>query len=87
MSPIWKRLILRVFGHSKAYKYALKEEENGQREKEAGNYSREADRSISEARVTVKIGDLRSISLQKFLVFFTFCIHYSSERFSFLVMN
>ncbi|KHG00188.1 GLC7-interacting 4 [Gossypium arboreum] len=28
-SPIWKRPILRVLRHSKAYKYTLEEEENG----------------------------------------------------------
>ncbi|KHF98314.1 hypothetical protein F383_37496 [Gossypium arboreum] len=43
MSPTRKRLILRIFRHSKAYKYTLKEEERGHSEKEAGNCLKEAD--------------------------------------------
>ncbi|KHG16580.1 Peroxisomal membrane pex13 [Gossypium arboreum] len=43
LSPIRKRLILRVFRHSKAYKYTLEEEEMEHREKEEGNCLREAD--------------------------------------------
>jgi len=43
LRPIRKGLILRAFRHSKAYKYALKEEEKVDREKEEGDYSREVD--------------------------------------------
>ncbi|KHG06211.1 Minor capsid VP2 [Gossypium arboreum] len=32
LSPIQKRLILRAFGHSKAYKYTLEKEEKGGRD-------------------------------------------------------
>ncbi|KHG25890.1 Minor capsid VP2 [Gossypium arboreum] len=43
LSPIRKRLISRVFRHSKAYKYTLDEEEREHREKEERKCSREAD--------------------------------------------
>ncbi|KHG25933.1 hypothetical protein F383_02214 [Gossypium arboreum] len=56
-------------------------------EKDARNYSKKANSSISEAGLSFKTEDLPSISFRSVWVFFIFCYHYSSEMFSFTLMN
>ncbi|KHG30639.1 hypothetical protein F383_11498 [Gossypium arboreum] len=87
LSPIQKRLILRVLRHSKTYKYTLKEEEKGHTEREEGNYSRKLIDPSQKPDLSSRLKISPQFPFRSFGCFFMFCIHYSSEMFSFLVMN
>ena len=87
LSPIQKRLILRAFRHSKAYKYTLKEEERAHGEKRRQGTA--LGKPIDPSQKPDSPSRLK-ISFQVppgFLGFLMFCYFYSFELFSFISMN